>query len=337
MKKITYISITLALIQVMALISPSLSHAQTGTLTVAPARQTIEIAPGDSKTLEVKFLNQGEQPISGIFGSADFVVLDKEGTPTFLDNENGMSSVYAASTWAVLPFSKGTITGTGKLSLQVRIDVPKDAKPGGRYFALYFEPTGAIPAETGFDKEAGTGVTTRIAGLVYLKVAGPVEEKALISSFTAPSFSEYGPVEVTTEILNRGNYHIRPSGSISLYDLLGRKISEAALDEQNVFPDVSREYVNKVGGKYMFGKFNAKLIATYGETGQVITATTSFWAFPVRLTLVIILTIIILVLLGIIVWKSLKGRQTKLEVKLEEEIEELESLKNKFKDNLPNK
>lgn len=330
-----YTITTSFLLIVSLFLLPSNVWAQQGSLTVAPARQTIQASPGETKTINIKFINQADVPISGNFGASDFVVTDESGTPTFIDTIPGYSTSYAAASWVKLPFTKGTIVAFDKLPLQIKIVVPPDAKPGGRYFGVYFEPTSAVPTQVGAYYEAGTGVETRIAGLVYLRVAGPITENALVKSFIAPSFSEYGPVPVMTEIVNRGNYHIKPKGTISLYGMLGRRLATVELDEQNIFPDAVRQFENEIGSKYLIGKHTLKLTALYGEGNQVLSSTTTFWAFPWRLALVILLGIIIIILVSIVLWKSLKGKQTKLEDKLEKEIGELESLKDKYRDSDP--
>ncbi|MFC1710373.1 hypothetical protein ACFL0F_01795 [Patescibacteria group bacterium] len=330
-----YILSTSVFLFISLSILPSDTLAQEGSLTVSPARQTIVAKPGESKAINVKFINQADVPISGIFGAADFVVTDDSGTPTFIDTIPGYSTSYAAASWVKLPFEKGTIAAFDKLSLQIKVDIPLDAKPGGRYFGVFFEPTSSVPSQVGGFYEAGTGVQTRIAGLVYLRVAGPITENALIKSINVPSFSEYGPVIATSEIVNRGNYHIRPKGTITIFDMLGRNLGTVELEEHNIFPDAVRKYENEIGGKYLIGKHTLRLTALYGEGNQVLSATTTFWAFPWRLALVILLTIIIITLVIVILWKSLKGKQTKLEGKLEKEIHELESLKEKYSDSNP--
>ena len=324
-----------ALLLLILLATPQLVRAQSGNMIVAPARQILTIDPGETKTISIKFINQGTSPVGGIVGVADFVVLDKSGTPHFLDSENGLSSLYSAASWVTLPSPDAVITAGGQILLQAKIAVPVDAKPGGRYFGIYFEPGTTIPSEIGAEFEAGQAITPRLAGLVYLRISGPIEENAQVIRFAAPDFNEYGPVKMTTDIINRGNYHIRPIGKIDLYDFLGRKVATADLEEQNIFPDATRTYSNELGSQIMLGKFTAKLTASYGEAGQVLTATTSFWAFPWRIALIILLTIIIIALVTIIMLKSLKGKQKRLEDKLQTEIEELEELKNKLKDNTP--
>lgn len=314
---------------------PGAVNAQSVDLTVAPARQVVEVDPGETVYINVKFLTQADEPISGAFGVADFVVLDDKGTPQFLDNENAFSSKYSASNWVTMPFTKGTIPANDKITLQLKIAVPQNAESGGRYFGVFFEPTTSVPSDSGDDYFLGTGVASRLAGLVSIKVSGPITEAATITDFSTPSFVEYGPVAVTTEIMNNGNYHITPKGQIELYDMLGRVVEVQELETSNVFPEASREYINELGPKYMFGKYTLKLGASYGETGKALAATTTFWAFPWRLILVITLTIIIIILVIVVLWKSLKGRQTKLETKLEDEIKELEELKGRYSDSVP--
>jgi len=317
--------------------SQNLVKAQEGDVTVAPARQIIQVDPGDTKNLLIKFVNQSDTPLPGTFGVADFIVTDKDGSATFLDNPNGASSRFSAKDWVTLPFSKGILPKRERLDLTFTLNVPKDAIPGGRYFGVFFQPDSGIPAKTGFEYDAGSGIQTRLVGLIYVRVSGPIEENAIVSRLAVPSFIEYGPVSVSTEILNRGNYHITPNADVYLYDMLGRRVKSVKLEEKNIFPDTARSYDVELGNKLMVGKFTVKVNALYGENGQVATTQTSFWAFPVRLFIAIVLTVILIALLAIFIWKSLKKKQNVLEKKLEEEISELESLKTKFKDSLPKK
>lgn len=303
------------------------------TLSVAPARQSLTIDPGESTAVVVKFFNNSDTPISGNIKVADFIVEDKEGSPTFIEDTASFSTRFAAAGWVQLASEKATLPANDKVSVQVKINVPLDAKPGGRYFAVYFEPTSAVPqeAETALG-EGVSAVAPRVAALVYLRVSGPIEENANLIRFSAPSFLEYGPVAVETEILNLGNYHIKPLGVITLTDMFGQIKDEVKLSETNIFPDASRIYKSEIGKKWMLGKYTLNLTAPYGEGGKVLTAATSLWLFPWRVALAIILGIIIVITLIIITWKGLRKKEKELEKKLEEEISEIQTLKNKYKD-----
>jgi len=300
-------------------------------LTVYPARQQLEVDPGEKTAVTVNFLNKSDQPISGFFKVVDFIVLDKQGTPTFIENPTQINPKFSASSWFSLYYDRGTIPANEKISLQASITVPPNAHPGGRYVAILFEPTAGGFNPSGREKEATSGVTPKIAALVYLKVKGPIKEAAWVTRFFTKGFWEFGPVEIETEILNRGDYHITPQAAITLYDLFGNRIDQQKLAEQNIFPDVSRSYKNSLGFRWMIGRYRADLTGSYGSSGKALTATLYFWVFPWRLALIIILSII---LFGIIineVHKKTILKEKQLEKALEEEKKEIERLKEELR------
>lgn len=299
-------------------------------LSVAPARQEIFVDPGESTAITVKFFNYSDAPVSGPLKVADFIVEDKDGSPTFLEEGSAVTGLtkisprFSAASWVTLPYDRITIAPKNKVNIQAKINVPTNATPGGKYLAIYFEPGGQVSKATGSLKEAASPVSVRIAGLVYLRVSGPIKEDAYVVKLSMPKFSEYGPVDISTEILNRGDYHIRPRGVISVTNLFGKQIDTAELKEQNIFPDVSRVYENKVGQKWMFGKYKAELTAAYGESGKALTAIAFFWVVPWKLTIVVVLTVLILIILFNNFFRKYKKHEEELEQKIEKLEEKLE-------------
>ncbi len=300
-------------------------------LTVAPARQEITINPGEGSAVNIRFYNFSEAPVSGIVRIADFIVDNSQGAPRIIEDVNQLSPRFSAQTWLNIPYDRITIAAADKVSLQAKITVPADARPGGRYVAVYFEPTISIPQAIGAEKEAGTGVTSRIASLIYIKVSGPTSEKALVSRFFTPGFFEYGPVKVETQILNRGDYHVRPRGVITMSNVFGTPVDQTNLREENIFPDVVRNYENSLGKKWLMGKYKLNFTASYGEKGQVLEAFTYVWVFPWRVALAVILTLIILALIIGNLYKNIIVKETGLEKELEKEHEEIEKLKTQLR------
>jgi len=303
------------------LIAKNVLAADIAPFTVAPSRQEITVDPGEITAVNLKFYNRGDTPVSGIIKAVDFIVKSDDGSPTFLEQENNLSPNFAAASWVTLPYDRISIATKDNVQVQAKLKIPEDVKPGGKYFAIYFEPTSSAGIEIGADKEGTTPTTFRIAGLVYLKIAGPIEENAYATQLKAPRFSEYGPISITTEILNKGNYHIKPKGVISLTSIFGKKIDEVLIQETNIFPDVSRTYENEIGKKWMMGRYKIELSASYGETGQIIEALTYVWIFPWKLATAIILGIVIIILLAAFLHKKFKKEKEELE----EKVEELES------------
>lgn len=299
-------------------------------LSVAPARQQLNIDPGTNQTTVIKFLNQSDAPISGNIKAVDFIVKDKKGTPIFLENEE-LSTRFSAASWINLPYNRATIGPKDILRVQLGISAPQDANPGGRYVAVYFEPTGSLPQASTSSQEAALSISSKIAGLVYIRVNGPITEAANITRFEFPSFVEYGPVKVLSEIINNGDYHITPRYQLVLYDWLGRKVDEVIESDLNIFPDTARVIESEIGQRTMLGKYRLELIAAYGEQGRILTASGSFWAFPVKVAIAIGLGGIIAILIAIYIWRKLKERQEALEQKLQQEISDLENLKKQMK------
>lgn len=302
-------------------------------LTATPAHQEIALDPGEKTAINVKFLNRGDTPVSGILKVVDFIIKDKEGSPLFLEDWEGTPTItgttqisprFSAASWVSLPYDRITIAPKDKVLINAKIVAPPDARPGGRYVAIYFE-TGAIPGEAiGVAREAVTPTIARIVSLVYVRVSGPITEDAYVVQFTAPRFSEYGPVLITTEILNRGDYHIQPKGTITLTSIFGKKVDQQLLNEENIFPDASRIFENKLGEKWMFGKYKLELTAAYGETGKALTATLFTWVFPWKIISAVILAVIITILIVALLYHRFKKREEKLEEKVEELEEKLE-------------
>lgn len=303
-------------------------------LTVAPARQQFVVNPGQTEYFNIKFINQSNTSLYGNLKIVDFIVQDNDGNPTLIDSTQGISSRFSGASWINLPSEKASIPAAGVLTLQLKIQVPEDARPGGRYIAISFEPTGALPAYSGGEEEGVLGTSQRIVGLVYVRVSGPITESAFIEKFQAPSFVQFGPIKTSFSILNKGDYHITPKGQITLTDSLGTRVDSKLLDNKNIFPDVSRSYEQNLGSKWLIGRYKIDLTASYGDSGRVLNHTAYVWAFPWSLALVIALAIVITILLAVIISNKFTKKQKRLEEALSEEKEELEKLKEAYQDKI---
>jgi hypothetical protein len=299
-------------------------------LVVMPARNEIEVAPGEKTAVVVSFYNQSDDPVSGFLKKADFIVEDSKGTPRLIENAEDTPVKYSASRWLFLPYDRVTLPAHDKVTFQTEILVPDDAHPGGRYAAIFFQQGNTLPGTSKTDI-IGSGVNLRIASLIYIRVKGPITEKALVSRFFAPSFFEYGPIKITTDILNRGDYHITPRVSLTLANTFGGLVDQKLLKVQNIFPETSRNYEVELGTKWMAGRYRVNLTGSYGENGQALTASVYVWVFPWRVALVTILTIIIIILIVNNLYKNVVVKETDLEKELKKEHEEIEKLKSQLR------
>lgn len=295
-------------------------------LTVGPARQQITINPGETTSFAVKYYNQSDISLNGVVSVADFVVDSTDGSPRIIDNIDQANPKFTASKWVTLSLDQITIAPNDRIIVSGSLSVPKDARPGGRYVTVYFEPAIGTPTSVGSDGGA-TGIAPRIASLLYIRVNGPITENAIISNMFAKSFYEYGPIEVTANILNNGDYHIRPRGTFTLTNPLGGVIEQSSLKEVNIFPDALRIFTATVGEKWMMGKYKITLNALYGEKAQMVERSITVWVFPWRVGIIVLLTLIILGIIGRAIYKNIIVKEATLEEELSEEKKEIEKLK----------
>lgn len=291
---------------------PSASLAQSRGFTISPPSLKFSIKPGAKAERIIKVTNNSDSKLDFVITVEDFVVTDKNGTPELLPPGTLPNNRYAASTWsAAIPESFSVEPGKSQTTT-LYLQVPKDANPGGRYFAVAIRPTNG-----GTLSSSGASVNTVIGTLVYLTVEGKVTESAKIVNFFAKSLFEYGPIPLVTEIRNFGDLHITPKAEVKIKDLFGKQVFSLALDNLNIFPGQSRIYKNSWETKWLFGRFTANLEGYYGLTDKLpLTASLSFWVIPYKLITVVLLAIVI----AVVVFFYFKKRKEDKEEIVEEEL-----------------
>jgi len=289
---------------------------QTQIFTAIPPRLEIKAKPGEFVREIIQFRNEGDTTAYLSIAPNDFIVTDTRGTPQFVPSL--VSGRWSAASWIKLAPTSIAVSPKQTVDITLSTNIPLDALPGGHYAGVLYQSAGSAPRAGATNLGAGTGIQQVVGTLVYLIVEGPVTEKASITLFDVPKFLEFGPVNFTTEILNLSDLHVMPKGQITVRNILGRTTTTLPLEERNIFPNASFVYDNTWEAKYLLGRYRADLSASYGSTGQVLSATAYFWVIPVKIILAILLAITIIILIIVLIIKKKK------EKKLAEEIEELE-------------
>ncbi|NCU33280.1 MAG: DUF916 domain-containing protein, partial [Candidatus Moranbacteria bacterium] len=297
-------------------------------LSAIPPRLEVEVKPDTTNTQVIKVRNESSETKTISISLRDFIVTDNQGTPNFLDITDTESNRWSASSWIQLSETSLTIKAGETKNLNLSVIVPENALPGGHYAAVVYSPnSGSIGSST------GASVQTNVGTLVYVTVPGDINQSASIQSFTAPKFSEFGPVSFKSTIKNSSDIHIQPVGSIVVTNWLGGQTAKLALDQTNIFPYTSRNFENTLDKKWLFGRYKATLNAVYGTAGGVVAATIFFWVIPWRLLILVAAGIgIIVTLILILKNKPKKTKSTSSNDEVAELEKELEALKKKYKD-----
>jgi len=299
-------------------------------LTVSPPTQEVNLNPGDEKQIQVKFYNRTDENISGSIKKADFLVLDKEGSPTLFDTSS-TNNRHAASSWITLSEEKVVIGAKNQAIVNAFIKVPKDAYACGHYTSIYFQPTPVTLGGKELERQSAASIAFKLASLIYINVNGECKEKAYVSNMKVPAFQEYGPISVNFDILNRSDYHISPKAVLSMSNFLKKDIDLKPLPENNIFPDAIRSYEIEIGNKWMFGPYTLQVQGGYGKTGQTLFRTITVWVIPWRIIVVALLFIIIIWLVVKSLFKATIQKETHLEQELEKEMNEIKKLKEQLK------
>lgn len=264
------------------------------TLEVSPASQEIKGNPGSRVVIKSVVRNKGSQTLPIQVRIEDFTASGDEGQVALVEKSD-----YAVSEWATITTPSFNLAPSESKEIEAEIQIPKNAA-GGRYGSFVFSV--APPKNTG----NAAAVSQEIASLFLLNIGGPIKEELSITSFTAPSFSEFGPIDLTLKYKNSGNIHVRPVGIINVSDIFKRKTADIVVKPVNVFPGAERTDVSTLNKKFLIGPYTATAIIYYGEKNQSLTATTTFYVFPLRLATIILVIALLLFFMRKRIRKALK-------------------------------
>ena len=270
---------------------------------VSPPTIEQKIDPGSSVQGKITLFNNGSESLSFKSFVRDFVVEDTNGTPVML-NSNENNDKFSASSWITFNPNSFTIPSHGQQNITYYIKVPQEARPGGHYASILFQPENNL----GTIKPSAE-VSAQVGSLFYIDVSGKIVENATAEFLNTRSLYEYGPLNILSRIKNNGDLHINPASKVEVFDMIGRKIQISELESTNIFPGASRDFENKIGSKFMIGRYKISLTGVYGQNNNELTAVAYFWVFPWKIVLAIILSVIAAGLL-IIVFKNKSSKSS---------------------------
>ncbi len=258
---------------------------------IALSPPTFELAanPGDILQNTIRVENLNEVPIQVSVERQNFTALGEEGSVGLTEEE----TAFSLASWIVVTPEEAVIPAKGNFTFSFQTAVPLKAEPGGHFGSLVFKVGGQeMPTQT------GAAVAQQLGSLILLKVAGKTTEAADIESFSVEkSFWEYGPVDFEIRAKNNGNIHIKPQGTVTITNMLGKEVAKFPIESRNVLPGAIRKIPVTWHQKSLIGKYTAVISLVYGTQNQILTASTTFWGFPYKIGGAILLGLVILFVL----------------------------------------
>jgi hypothetical protein len=309
------------------LTAPVMAQSAEG-LSAIPPRLELTVKPDGVVSQTIKVRNESSKEKNITITIEDFVVNDDIGTPTIITSTKE-DNRWAASSWIQVSPSSVKLKGGETKSLTLTIMPPANALPGGHYAMVLHSPDNQVSIVD----STGASIQTKVGTLVYITIPGDIRQNATVKDFTAPKFSEFGPIDFKTIIQNLSDIHIKPAGNIAITNMFGLKTAALQFNAEgvNIFPGKIRDFQNQLAKKWLFGRYKAELNAVYGTAGGIATAVIFFWVIPWRF-LILVGTAIIIIVVIILALKKKTGNKKESAEKVDELEKELETLKKKYKD-----
>lgn len=241
------------------------------TLTITPPLVKVGMNPGESWSSTLKLVNNGDRPLTIFTSKMDFTS-GPDGGVKLLDPQRDRLELegierFRLSEWLELPSDPIVIAPQGSQEIVYTIKVPADAEPGGHYAAIL---AGTKPTAEG--SGSLVKISSLLASLVMLNVAGETDERGAIAEFsTGRLVFDRPPVDFTVRFANQGNIHLQPQGEIFIRDMYGREKGRLPINHAtefgNVLPGSTRKWTfvwQRDLALWEMGRYKASLILGFG-------------------------------------------------------------------------
>lgn|GEM_PF-1160268 len=252
---------------------------------VSPTRFILNLAPGESQTVEIQVTNRSGTIQDFKLTTEDFSANPEDGSPIFYDPE--YSAPYTARLWIKPEADRFEIAHGEVAFVRATVSVPANAEPGDHQTAIM--TTRVNPPGGG-----GIGVTARMATLFIISVQGDVVQEGEVDSVSPERFLNWTtPVSLYVKVNNRGTVHMEPVGNVEIRNIFGVTVDEIPFSDWIVLRESSREKKLDWNPRFALGRYTARTDFTAFGGLQLASVQGAFWVVPLLPTLIAILAIFI--------------------------------------------
>ncbi len=264
-------------------------------LKIAPVRTDISVEAGGSQTVTVTVTN-----VTAAVSSYDVLIndftagSDESGQPQILLDADKFAASHSLKR-LVGKVPGVTLSPGESKNVSVTITVPKDYPAGGYYGAIRLVPH----TEEGAANRNVT-LSASVGSLVLVTVPGNINEQVSVASLDVRKtvaankidsprtiFTDNKNLNAVIRFQNGGDVQEQPFGKLVLKNWRGKTLASYEVNDTvngaprgNVLPDSIRKFSNPLKDVGSFGKYTLEGNFGYGNSGQLITASTSFYVIP---------------------------------------------------------
>ncbi len=285
-------------------------------LSISPTRTELSIERGQADIIKMSVRNVTNGDIVAKVFINDFESDGETGEPRLLP-ESEMSRAPS-----IRPFLVGVtdldLKNGERQNFDIPVQIPEDAAPGAYYGIIRYA---AIPVNNRALESGEVSLTASVGTIVMIEVPGEIRQQVQAKDVlfyrkdVAGTIFSAKPEQIGIRIGNQGNGFIKPFGSVTLVNPLGKQVHEYELNDtdprSNILPSSTRVFKNPVQGVSVPGRYVATASVSFGNGGDILTIRGVFWYLPWWFVLAVIIFIVLIVLIIIRVRKFAAGSRYK--------------------------
>lgn len=279
---------------ILLFLSPSPLHAQTTSLSIWPPILDTVIQPGKAITQVYRLKNLGDD--TKITASIVPFEVDGELGQIKLSNTPSPFISYFSLQNADLSLPATTTLKAGETQEYVlKLKIPEDAQDADHYFTFLFSSdTKGLISDTGLRTLASIGSNI----LLTISSDGNPQKNLKIEEFSLNHLQNkpviidsFSTTNFTLRVKNTGQTKFKAIGQIEVKNTFGQPVAHLSLREDNILAGTIRELKLDQPWQpvFPFGHYQATAAITPYDSLDTITQTYSFYAFPYKMLLIILL------------------------------------------------
>lgn len=239
---------------------------------IKPILNEIAAKPGETIERDMTVTSLANIPLPIKAYSRAFVATDEQGGSEYPDEKKADS----VQNWFKLAEPDFILQPKASKVIKVKVEIPKDARPGGHYATLFYESL--IPKEV--LSETSFYLSSRIGALFFFVIGGDIKEQGQIKEFSTLPFWRHENIDFNVTFENNGNVHIRPRSVMTITDWRGNEVDKIEDKGNTTLPEKNRKWTITWTKKPWIGKYTAKLETKIDQDAPTQTRLVQFYVFP---------------------------------------------------------
>lgn len=298
------VSLFVGLVGNVAGVSAQDSAAGNG-IKLSPVRSDITMNPGESRSIKLTVQNITNSTAEFQAIVNDMIAKGEDGKPALILEDDKYAPSHSLKRY-VSDIPNVTIEAGKSKQVTATITIPSNAAAGGYYGAIRF-----VPAGSGINKNVT--LSASVASIVLIRVNGDIKEDTTIKSFDVRNgrredasasklFFTNKDLYAWVRFENKGNSHVQPYGKVTLKKgdtILQMSEINDTTPRGNVLPDSVRRFYVELDKVGLWGKYTIEGNFGYGTSGQLLTATSTFYVislWPILLGVGLITLIVLAII-----------------------------------------